>query len=98
MSGIAWAYPHFPSDLLRAIWRSLLAGASVGISRAPRVRNVSDLVASLTDEQRSDLGFENPPLAPVSRFQDYELDTMVAKQSPDAMQLWLTRGLERRGS
>lgn len=61
-------------------------------SRQPKVLNIA---AALNDKQRSDLGIENPPLDPVSKFQGFELDLWIAKQSRDALQHELLRGIDR---
>lgn len=53
-----------------------------------------DVVGSLTNAQREDLGYENPPLAAVSKFDGFELETWVTKQSPEALQYYLLRGIE----
>jgi hypothetical protein len=57
-----------------------------------RVTDALDVTGSLTDAQRSDLGFENPPLRPVSKFQDFELDAEGARQPSEALQYHLVRG------
>ena len=65
----------------------------LGAFRPAMSRN-ADIAASSNDEQTSELGLETSPLTRMSRFQGFELDAWVAKQSPDALQYYLVRGIE----
>lgn len=91
MNGMASRLP-LPVFLGTSIFRFITGVLALGRPRRTHTRNIA---AVLSDEQRSDLGIENPPLDPVSKFQGFELDLWVAKQCSDALQHDLLRGIVR---
>lgn len=90
MHGMVSSIPHRIS--FASLFDHLFSRLSRPAFRAPA--GADSVVENLSDAQRDDLGFENPPLAAVSKFQGFELDAWVGKQSPDALQYYLLRGIE----
>jgi hypothetical protein len=88
----SYTYPNLNAG---AILRWLLAALARSFRRSNQQQS-SRIASSLSDQLRTDLGFENPRLQPISRFQGFEIETCIVKQSPEALQLHLTRGIERR--
>jgi hypothetical protein len=62
--------------------------------KRPRISVTANVVGSLIDNRRDDLGYKNAQLAPASKFDDFELDVWVAKQSCEALQYYLVRGIK----
>ncbi len=91
MADLALRLP-LPVSLGTFMFRFIMGGLALLRPRRTRTGNIA---AALSNQQRSDLGIENPPLDPVSKFQGFELDLWVAKQSSDALQHELLRGIER---
>ena len=77
-----------------AIGRFLFAALARKFRRSHQ-QHSSRIASSFTNELRTDLGFENPPMRPISRFQGFENDAFLVKQSTEALQFHLTRGIER---
>lgn len=91
MTDMAWTGP-LRISLGAYVVRGIIWVLGPHRSRRPLNRNIA---ATLNDEQRSDLGIENPPLEPISKFQGFELGLWVAKHCPDALQHELLRGIDR---
>jgi hypothetical protein len=94
MTDIAMTLPAHLHLRAGALCLSVLKAVAKSFQRSKRC-SASEIATFLTDELRADLAFENPPLRPVSRFQGFEIETYIAKQSPEALQFQLTRGIER---
>lgn len=69
------------------LWSHFLQGL-----KGMRVPGNTEVVGNFTEDQRDDLVYEKLPLAPVSKFDDFELDLWMAKQSSEALHYHLVRG------